>query len=134
MREIYTAPTVEAAADPLRRVRRASGEQRYPAMIDTWETAWDEFVPVPRVPRRAAQDRLHDQRHRVPQRPVPQSGPTPRPLPQRASRAEGALPRRHPKREEPANLTGKINGWKNILNALTIHYGDRIAAQPQLKQ
>jgi hypothetical protein len=24
-------------------------------------------------------------------------------------------------------MTGKINGWKHILNALTIHYGDRIA-------
>ena len=26
-----------------------------------------------------------------------------------------------------ANLKGKINGWKHILNALTIHYGDRVA-------
>ncbi len=24
------------------------------------------------------------------------------------------------------NLTGKINGWKHILNALTVHYGDWI--------
>ncbi len=30
---------------------------------------------------------------------------------------------RRPNRE---NLTGKINGWKTILNALTMHYGDRI--------
>jgi hypothetical protein len=27
-----------------------------------------------------------------------------------------------------ANPTGRINGWKAILNALTIHYGDRLAA------
>jgi putative transposase len=27
-----------------------------------------------------------------------------------------------------ANPTGQINGWKTILNALTIHYGDRIEA------
>jgi transposase-like protein len=27
-----------------------------------------------------------------------------------------------------ANPTGKINAWKQILNALTIHYGDRIQA------
>jgi hypothetical protein len=27
-----------------------------------------------------------------------------------------------------SNLTGRINGWKAILNALTIHYGDRLAA------
>jgi hypothetical protein len=25
-----------------------------------------------------------------------------------------------------ANLSGKIAGWKNILNALTVHYGERI--------
>ena len=25
------------------------------------------------------------------------------------------------------NLTGRMNGWKTILNALTVHYGDRIA-------
>ena len=25
------------------------------------------------------------------------------------------------------NTVGKINGWKPILNALTIHYGDRLA-------
>jgi hypothetical protein len=24
--------------------------------------------------------------------------------------------------------TGQINGWKTFLNALTIHYGDRIEA------
>ena len=26
-----------------------------------------------------------------------------------------------------SNPIGQINGWKTILNALTIHYGDRIA-------
>ena len=33
--------------------------------------------------------------------------------------------RRRPNRQD---LTGRINGWKPILNTLTIHYGDRIAA------
>ena len=32
---------------------------------------------------------------------------------------------RKPNRE---NMSGRINGWKHILNALTIHYGDRIDA------
>jgi hypothetical protein len=27
------------------------------------------------------------------------------------------------------NLTGKTNGWKALLNTLTVHYGDRIADQ-----
>lgn len=32
---------------------------------------------------------------------------------------------RRPNRE---NLTGRINNWKQALNALTIHYGDRLNA------
>ncbi len=31
------------------------------------------------------------------------------------------------KRKGHSNLTGKTNGWKAILNTLTVHYGDRIA-------
>ncbi len=37
----------------------------------------------------------------------------------------------HQRRPGRANLIGKTNGWKHILNALTIHYGDRIAANHQ---
>ena len=33
--------------------------------------------------------------------------------------------RTRPNRQD---LTGRINGWKTILNTLTIHYGDRITA------
>ena len=29
------------------------------------------------------------------------------------------------------NMTGRINGWKHILNTLTVHYGDRIEAVNQ---
>ena len=32
------------------------------------------------------------------------------------------------RRQNRSNPTGQINGWKTILNALTIHYGDRIEA------
>jgi putative transposase len=31
-------------------------------------------------------------------------------------------------RKNRQDMTGKINGWKTILNTLTVHYGDRIAA------
>lgn len=31
------------------------------------------------------------------------------------------------KRTNRQSLTGKTNGWKTILNTLTMHYGDRIA-------
>jgi hypothetical protein len=29
-------------------------------------------------------------------------------------------------------MTGKTNGWKTILNTLTVHYGDRIAANTSI--
>ena len=32
---------------------------------------------------------------------------------------------RRPNRE---NMTGGISNWKGVLNALTIHYGDRLTA------
>jgi len=31
-------------------------------------------------------------------------------------------------RKNRQDMTGKINGWKTILNTLSVHYGDRIAA------
>jgi hypothetical protein len=30
------------------------------------------------------------------------------------------------KKKNRENLTGRIAGWKQILNVLTVHYGDRI--------
>ncbi|MEZ5244461.1 MAG: hypothetical protein R2707_05130 [Acidimicrobiales bacterium] len=35
------------------------------------------------------------------------------------------------RRKNRQNPTGRINGWKSILNTLTIHYGDRLAAANQ---
>jgi putative transposase len=35
------------------------------------------------------------------------------------------------RRKNRTNPTGRINGWKAILNALTIHYSDRITAATQ---
>ena len=32
------------------------------------------------------------------------------------------------RRKNRSNPTGRINGWKSILNTLTIHYNDRIEA------
>ena len=56
---------------------------------------------LPRVPRRAQEGRLHHQRDRVAQRPLPPRRPSPRPLPQRTGSPQGALPRRHTAAQEP---------------------------------
>jgi hypothetical protein len=30
------------------------------------------------------------------------------------------------RRHNRSNLSGKVNAWKHILNALSVHFGDRI--------
>jgi putative transposase len=127
MREIYTAPTVDAAEARFAEFADTWGE-RYPAMIDTWRRAWAEFVPFLAFPIELrtivyttnAIESLNARfrkgvRHR-----------THFPNEQAALKVLYlvALERR-PNRSNP---TGKINGWKTILNALTIHYGERLAA------
>jgi len=101
MREIYTAPTVEAA------------EARFAEFAGEWESALpcndpgmavglDRVRTLPRVSRGAAQGRLHDQRDRIAERALPPRCPSPRPLPQRAIGAEGPVPRRDAAAKEPA--------------------------------
>jgi transposase-like protein len=127
MREIYTAPTVEAAEARFDEFADTWGE-RYPAMIDTWRRSWAEFVPFLAFPIELrtivyttnAVESLNARfrkgvRHR-----------THFPNEQAALKVLYLVAiERRPNRSNP---TGKMNGWKTILNALTIHYGERIAA------
>ncbi|MEI2697688.1 MAG: transposase [Microthrixaceae bacterium] len=64
-------PTVEAAEAELRRVRRASGASTYPAMITSWENAWDEFVPFLDFPPELRKVVYTTNAIESPQRPVP---------------------------------------------------------------
>lgn len=128
MRAIYTAPTVAAAevrfgdfADEWRSI--------YPAMIESWERAWPEFVPFLEFPvelrqivyttnaveslnarfRRAVRHRGH--------------------FPNEQSALKVLYLVANEKRKNRQDLTGKITGWKQILNTLTVHYGDRLTIQ-----
>jgi putative transposase len=127
MREIYTAPTVDAAEARFAEFADTWGE-RYPAMIDTWRRSWAEFVPFLAFPVELrtivyttnAIESLNARfrkgvRHR-----------THFPNEQAALKVLYLVAtERRPNRSNP---TGKINSWKPILNALTIHYGERLAA------
>jgi transposase-like protein len=127
LREIYTAPTVDAATARFAEFGDTWGE-RYPAMIAVWERAWDDFVPFLQFPvelrtivyttnaieslnarfRKSIRHRGHF------------------PTEQAALKVLYLVAtERRPNRSNP---TGQINSWKTILNALTIHYGDRIEA------
>jgi putative transposase len=125
LKTVYTAPTVDAAE--ARFVEFAeTWRTKYPAMIAMWERAWSEFVPFLDFPveirkliyttngieslnsrfRRAARRRGHF------------------PTEQAAMKILYLTVReRRPNRSNP---TGKINGWKSILNTLAITYGDRL--------
>jgi putative transposase len=127
MRDIYTAPTVEAAEARFEEFAE-NWRAQYPAMIRSWENAWQEFVPFLEFPvelrkivyttnaveslnarfRRAVRHRGHFPNEQAALKVLYLVATT-----------------RRPNRE---NMTGRIHNWKQILNALTIHYGDRLNA------
>jgi putative transposase len=125
MRAIYTASTVPAAEEAFEHFA-AEWRDIYPAMIAGWEKAWDEFVPFLEFPvelrkivyttnsieslnarfRRAVRHRGHF------------------PTEQAALKVLYLVATR--RRKNRQDLIGKTNGWKAILNVLTVHYGARI--------
>jgi putative transposase len=125
MRAIYTAPTVEAAEV---RFAEFAEEWRsiYPAMIGSCENSWGEFVPFLEFPLELRKivyttNAIESLNARF----------------RRAVRHRGHFPNEQAalrvlylvattRRKNRANMTGRINGWKSILNALTVHYGERI--------
>lgn len=127
MREIYTAPTVEAAEA---RFAEFAGEwlQLYPAMIQAWRSVWTEFVPFLEFPAELRKvvyttNAIESLNARF----------------RRAVRHRGHFPTEQAalkvlylvatqQRKNRQDMTDKTNGWKTILNTLTAHYGDRIAA------
>lgn len=127
MRQIYTAPTVEAAES---RFGEFAAEWRgtYPAMIRSWENSWEEFVPFLEFPAELrkivyttnAIESLNAKFRRA----VRHRGHFPNEQAALKVLYLVAIQRR-PNRQD---LTGQIRGWKQILNTLTMHYGDRIAA------
>jgi transposase-like protein len=125
LREIYTAPTLEAAESRFAEFAEA-WRDRYPAMITTWEGSWGEFVPFLDYPVELrtvvyTTNAIESLNARF----------------RRAVRHRGHFPNEQAalkvlylvateRRKNRANPAGRINAWKPILNALTIHYGDRI--------
>jgi transposase-like protein len=127
MREIYTAPSLEAATERFETFAD-QWREKYPAMIATWETSWNDFVPFLDFPielrrlvyttnsieslnsrfRKAVQHRGH--------------------FPTDQSALKVLYLVATERRKNRATPTGRVNGWKHILNILTIHSGDRIEA------
>ena len=125
LRRIYTAPTVEAAEFEFEVFAEEWG-QKYPAMIKLWRNAWTEFVPFLAFPVEVRKiiyttNAIESLNARF----------------RAATRRRGHFPDeqsalkvlylaiRHRELNRP-NPTGRIAGWKNILNVLSMTYGDRL--------
>ncbi len=127
LKDIYTAPGLDAAQDRFEDFA-AQWEPVYPAMIKSWRDAWTDFVPFLEFPvevrklvyttnsieslnarfRKAAVRRGH--------------------FPTEDAALKVLYLTAIERRKNRTNPTGRINGWKQILNTLTIHYSDRITA------
>jgi transposase-like protein len=125
LRRIYTAPTVEAAEFEFEIFAEEWGE-KYPAMIKLWRNAWAEFVPFLDFPVEVRKiiyttNAIESLNARF----------------RAATRRRGHFPDeqsalkvlylavRHREVNRP-NPSGRIVGWKNILNVLSMTYGDRL--------
>jgi transposase-like protein len=125
MRLIYTAPTVAAAEAEFDAFAQA-WRDKYPAMISSWERSWGEFVPFLEFPPELRSivyttNSIESLNSRF----------------RRAIRQRGHFPTEQAamkvlwlvaieQRKNRTNLTGKIRGWKQILNTLSVHYGERV--------
>jgi transposase-like protein len=130
MRRIYSAPTVEAA-ETLFDVFADEWGGAYPAMIRTWKNAWSDFVPFLEYPpelRKVVYTTNAVESLNARFRRVTRSRPH-FPTEQAAMKVLYLVAiRNRPNRQD---LTGKVHGWKHILNTLYIHFGDRIDAAEQ---
>jgi putative transposase len=125
LKKVYTAPTT-AAAEAAFEDFAATWRPKFPAMVAMWERSWTEFVPFLDFPPEIRKliyttNGIESLNARF----------------RAAVRRRGHFPteqsamkilyltvlERRPNRTNP---TGRIPGWKNILNVLAITYPDRI--------
>ena len=101
-----TATLPATALSALETCSSIPGNVRRAQQARLWRNAWSEFVPFL-------------------ERPVPRRDQATRTLPRRAVGDESPLPGGVASRSHRPNFTGRIAGWKNILNVLSMTYGDR---------
>lgn len=128
LKGIYTAPTVDAASLLFEEFAQ-EWETKYPAMIRMWRNGWENFTPFLEFPPDIRKlvyttNQIESLNARFRQ----------------ATRRRGHFPTeqaalkvlylviRKPLKNR-TNITGKTVGWKQALNTLSLHYGDRINAQ-----
>jgi putative transposase len=125
LRDIYTAPTLEAAQARFGDFETRWGT-RYPALINMWHDAWERFTPFLHFDQEIRKviyttNMIESLNARFRQ----------------ATRRRGHFPHEQAalkvlylvvqdKQGKTKKLVGRINGWKKALNAIALIYGDRI--------
>jgi transposase-like protein len=125
LKAVYQAPGVEAAEAEFAEFRETWGA-RYPAVVKLWTDSWETFTPFLTLPvdiRKLVYttNAIESLNARFRQ----------------ATRRRGHFPDAdaalkvlylvvQDKRPGRANVTGKTNGWKSVINTLKLYYDDRI--------
>ncbi len=126
LRPIYTAATVDQAAARFEEFADR-WEPKYPAIIKLWRQAWEQFIPFLAFPQEIRRviyttNSIESLNARF----------------RHATRRRGHFPNEQAalkvlylavleREKNRPNPTGIVSGWKQVLNALVLHYGDRIA-------
>lgn len=126
LRKVYTAPTLDAATERFEEFE-ASWGVRYPAVIRLWRDAWEEFIPFLQFPAEVRSmiyttNSIESLNARF----------------RRATRVRGHFPNEaaalkvlyltiRTRDARGGNVVGRVRNWKQVLNTLILHYGDRIS-------
>jgi putative transposase len=146
LKPIYTAPTIDAAHAELMAFADSDLGRRYPAAVQTWEHAWDRFIPFLAFPPEVrkiiyttnAIESLNYQLRKI----IKNRGHFPtddavikllwlaiRDIEDKRARQrakEKGLP--PDQRRAPAKLVegATVQGWRQALGALSLHYPERL--------
>jgi putative transposase len=125
LRKVYTAPTLDAAETRWLEFTETWGKN-YPAIVGVWERAWEQFIPFLGFPAELRRlmyttNAIESLNARFRQA-VRRRGHFP--TEQAALKVLYLCVKR--KEKNRTNPTSKVVGWGQILNTLTVVYGDRI--------
>jgi putative transposase len=138
LRPIYTAATIEAAQLELDAFTDSDLGRRYPGIVTVWHRAWEEFTPFLAFPTEIrryvyttnAIESLNFQLRKVTRNrghfPTDDAAIKLLWLAIRDIEARRNGDRGRPYRKVPIEHGRPSHGWKQVLNALAIHYADRM--------
>lgn len=127
LREIYTAPSIGAAETSFEAFAE-EWEAVYPAMVKSWRDVWDDFESflefTPELRKIVYSTNAIESLNARFRKAAVRRGHFP--TEQAAMKVLYLTSIERQKNRK--NPTGRVHGWKDILNAITIHYADRLAA------